>query len=668
MTEKGLMDLGDMLDFLPLRYEDRRHITPIGSVLPGSPCLVIGKVVIAGEKKLNRGRRLYSIVIEDDTGAIELIWFNYNRMAMARLSDPGALLSSFGPAAFKGKNLQMIHPDVKITDAEMHLTGISPVYSVVAGVSQRIIEKLVSEALDIINEYAGDDPLIEELRLNLPSLKETYNALHKPSNETVLSKDQAIKTDYRRRLLYDGLLSVMLSLLYRKKIRDCGKAVSLDCAPDFLDELTASFPFKLTKGQLDAIQDVLEDLKSQRPMSRLVQGDVGCGKTAVAVAASAAVVRNGYKIVFMVPTKILAQQHMEYFLSMPESLGLKPVMVSGEHSKSEKEKIKYGIKTGLHNVIIGTHALIYSDFFSENSVLNIIDEQHRFGVRQRTMLGSGIYSPHLLVMTATPIPRTLAMTLYADMDISVIREIPGNRQPVETFLKGPKDKRYIFDLMMERLKSGDQVFVVCPLIDGADGIKEKNVMWMYEKLSDLLSPDFNVGFLHGKFQNNAEKDRQADDFLCGRTHVLVCTTVIEVGLHVPNATMIIVEHADRFGLAQLHQLRGRVGRGTKPGLCILMHDDNLSDESMERLQTIVSISDGFILAEKDMTLRGHGFLTGYRQSGISESDGMPADLELLFHAKKTAELILENDPMLLMPEHSLLRERYLIASEKPIEF
>ena len=667
---KGLTVLGDILDFLPLRYEDRRLITPIRDALPGRPCLVTGRVIRAVEKRLNSSRRLYSIIIEDDTGAMELVWFNYNRMAMAKLSNPDVLLSSFGSVVLKGKNLQMVHPDVKIIDGEVRLTGINPVYSIVAGVPPRLIVKLVSEALDTINEYAGEDPLPAEFRQTLPSLQETYNALHKPSDEIVLSDYLTINTDYHRRLLYDSVLSVMLSLLYRKKIRDRKEAVSMDYGPDFLDELAASFPFKLTNGQLDAIYNVLEDLKSRHPMSRLIQGDVGCGKTAVAVAASAVVARNGDQTVFMVPTKILAKQHIEYFLSMPGSLGLKPVLVTGEYSRDEKEKVKYGIKTGLYNVIIGTHALIYSDLFSKNPVLNIVDEQHRFGVRQRTMLDSGGYSSHQLVMTATPIPRTLAMTLYADMDISFIKEIPDNRQPVKTFLKGPKDKKHVFDLMMERLKSGDQVFVVCPFIDSVDDIKGKNVVWMYKQLSNLLSPNFNVGFLHSRLQNTAEKDRQISDFLCGKTRVLVCTTMIEVGLHVPNATMIIVEQADRFGLAQLHQLRGRVGRGTKPGLCIFMHDDNLSSESVERLKTIASVSDGFILAEKDMALRGYGFLTGYRQSGISESDiySISADPEILFYAKKTAELILEKDPLLSMPEHALLRERYLIASEKPIEF
>ena len=670
MAVKGLIVLGDMLDFLPLRYEDCRQITPISNILPGNSYLVAGKVVFSGEKKLNWNRRLYSIIIEDHTGQIELIWFNYKPMAMVRLNSIGISISAFGPVTLKGRKFQMIHPEVKIIDGEMRLAGIVPVYSVIAGVPQSIIEKLVSEALDIINEYTGKDPIPENLSINLPSLKETYNALHKPSDEIVLSDYMSRNTNYHKRLIYDNFLSVMLSLLYRKKMRDSKKAVSLNYDSDFPERLADYFPFSLTNGQRDAIREVLEDMKSRRPMSRLIQGDVGCGKTAVAVAASAAIVKSGYQTVFMVPTKILAKQHLEYFLSMPESLGLKPVLVTGESSKGEKEKIKYGLKTGLYNVAIGTHALIYSDIFSENTALSIIDEQHRFGVRQRTMLGGEDYGPHLLVMTATPIPRTLAMTLYADMDISFIREIPDNRQTVETFLKGPKDKKQVFDLMMGRLKAGDQIFVVCPLIEAVDGVKEKNVMWMYERLSDLLLPDFNVGFLHGKFQNLAEKDRQINDFLCGKTSVLVCTTVIEVGLHVPNATMIIVEHADRFGLAQLHQLRGRVGRGTKPGLCIFMHDESVSDESMDRLKTIVSVSDGFILAEKDMAQRGHGFLTGYRQSGIGESDiyCMSDNPELLSDARKTVELILEKDPLLSMSDHAMIRERYLIASEKPIEF
>jgi len=416
-------------------------------------------------------------------------------------------------------------------------------------------------------------------------------------------------------------------------------------------------PFDLTQDQKNVIQEIFRDLGRDRPMNRLLQGDVGCGKTVVAAAASFAAVLSDWQVAVMAPTQVLARQHHLYFSSLSEKLGFRPVLLTSGIKKSDRLAANERIEKGEYNLIIGTHALIQENLSFEKLGLVIIDEQHRFGVRQRAMLDRKGNNPHLLVMTATPIPRTLAMTVYADLDISSIREYPQGHQTVRTHLVDKNQKRKVFNTIREKMLAGEQAIVICPLIEESEDLDLKNVLQMHEKLTALFSPRFQVGLIHGRLSAD-EKDRVMEHFRDGIINLLVGTTVIEVGVHAPNATVMVIEHPERFGLSQLHQLRGRVGRGKKRGLCLLMASRGLKEESLSRLKILAENHDGFLIAQKDLEIRGQGKLMGTLQTGTGEIDFMEAFREpkLLIASKKEAERVIESDPELLRPENRNLRQ------------
>jgi len=435
-----------------------------------------------------------------------------------------------------------------------------------------------------------------------------------------------------------------------------------------MGRIEKSFPFKLTTHQKRAIEDIVTDFKKGKPMNRLLLGDVGCGKTVIAAVAAHICIRNNGQVALMVPTQVLANQHMEYFLSLSDGLGFRPVLLTGSLKAAERKEISAKIGNGEYNLIIGTHSLIQEKLSFYKLGLVIIDEQHKFGVRERALMDRKGENPHQLVMTATPIPRTLAITIYGDMDISTIKEYPEGHTPVVTQLVEEGRKRKVLETLKHRMSEGKQAFVICPVIEGSEDMDLKSAIETAEKLRKIFTPSFRVGLIHGQLSPDA-REKVMDDFRKGLIDLLVGTTVIEVGVHVPGATIMIIEHPERFGLAQLHQLRGRVGRGSERGICYLIVSGNLSERAISRLKTLVENNDGFKIAQKDLELRGQGELIGMKQAGMGELDFMETmrESELLFKAKQEAERLIDSDPDLLHPENYRLKIMVESVLTKPLD-
>ena len=460
----------------------------------------------------------------------------------------------------------------------------------------------------------------------------------------------------------------MLTIAFRKRDRKRKACPRLPLPSKAQNEVGRFFPFTFTHDQTRAVHDILRDLSSGKPMSRLLMGDVGCGKTAVAAVAAYACVRNNGQAAIMAPTQVLASQHLEYFSGLSKEMGFRPALLTGMLKKSEREDLYRKIKEGGYNLVIGTQSLIQEDLAFQNLSLVIIDEQHRFGVRERALIDRKGNNPHLLVMTATPIPRTLAMTVYGDMDVSVIKEFPRGHVPASARLVSETEKREVFDFLRARLSQGDQAFVICPVIEGSEELDLKNATDMAQKLAKILSPPYRVGLMHGRLPPQ-EREAVMAGFRAGRVHLLIGTTVVEVGVHVPNATLMIIEHPERFGLAQLHQLRGRVGRGSDRGVCFLMASGSLSENALSRLKVLVDHHDGFEIARKDLEYRGYGELIGMKQTGLGEMDlsEMMREPDLLLLAKEKADLLLDSDPELADPRNHALKSFVESILARPID-
>ena len=657
-ARKGIHTVLDLLFFTPLRYEDRTCIRPIGEAQGCAHSLVQGKVVRGGEQKLFPSRsKVFKVLLTDTTGAMELVWFHYRKPHLMRFIAPGTELLAFGTAKENRGNLQMVHPEVWNYGSREESLGFYPVYSSLPGVPPALLRSLIRKALD---QHLGaiTDPVPERITrsLGLPHLGEALRHVHFPPQKSFFPSLNERHTPHHRRLLFDRFFLFMLAIAFRRASRKGQEGQKWAPPPGFMEDLTRFFPFTLTGGQEKALQDILQDFVSRKPMNRLILGDVGCGKTAVAAAAAYVAIKNQAKVAVMAPTQVLATQHFQTFSSLPPGMGLRPMLLTGALKKVEKEEAYDKILSESCNLVIGTQALIQEGFRFPGLGLVIIDEQQRFGVRERALMDRKGKNPHLLVMTATPIPRTLAMTVYGDMDISLIREYPANHKPVVTRLVPETEKRKVLDFLKERLTLGQQAFVICPVIEESEEQDLKSALETAAKLKKILSPPFRVGLMHGRLPSH-EKDAVMDAFRCGRCHILVGTTVVEVGLHVPAATVMIIEHPERFGLAQLHQLRGRVGRGSTRGVCLLMASSGLSEKALSRLKIMTESVDGFEIAQKDLEQRGQGELTGMRQAGLGELElqEMMSDPDLLHKAKEAADALLDLDPDLALPHHQGLK-------------
>ena len=623
LAARGIETLRDLIYHLPLRYEDRRRVTLISSAADGENAVVRGRVTAAGENGPFRGRgRRFNVVVRDPSGCIELVWFNYNGAHLSRLVVKDSELWVYGRVDLSSGAPRMYHPDIMPTGGgrDDDFLRILPVYPTVPGCSPRMLRAAVEQALaEVFPVLADPVPPGTTERLGLPTLSGALEALHRPLAQSPVDLVNARRSPAHRRSLFDRFLALMLAVQSRALSRGRLSGSPCPTPEDFIFRVQEWLPFRLTGSQAGAAAEILADMSRPSPMSRLLQGDVGCGKTVVAALAVHAAAVNGFQSAIMAPTQVLASQHFDYFSRLPRQFGFRPVLLTASTAGSERLRILERIADGSHNPVIGTQSLIQTGPVFRSLGLAVIDEQHRFGVRQRRLLDEKGNNPHVLVMSATPIPRTLAMTLHADLDISVITRLPEGRMPVVTRVAGPKDKKDLYRSLLTRLSAGQQAMVVCPVVEGCEDSDLKSAEEMYSALRRLLGSRFRIGLVHGRLPAD-RKDDVMEKFRNGRVDLLVGTTVMEVGLHAPGATMIIVEHPERFGLAQLHQLRGRVGRGGAGGVCVLMCSEDPSTEVLNRLSILTECSDGFKIAEHDMRMRGHGELTGVRQAGSGEVD------------------------------------------------
>lgn len=663
-AQKGIRTILDLLFFTPIRYEDRRHAVPIEPALQrDDPVLVQGRVVLGREEKLYPSRKsLFRIRIEDGGSTLDLLWFRYKRPYLMSLARPGNALLAYGRVRESRGFCRMIHPEVTPMDGHPPVKGsrnfgFFGVYSNINGLSPRLLRSTMDSAL---NHHLLEviDPIPRDLTepLGLPDLPGAVGFVHRPPPHCSLDELNRHDTPSHKRLLFDRFFLVMMAVAFLKKAgdRECGYAMGL---PSSLErDLDTLLPFALTPYQKKVVRAIAADLASGKPMNRLILGDVGCGKTAVAAVAALICAQNRKQAAFMVPTQILAKQHMAFFSDLPPEAGLRPVLLTGQSKASERRELHGKIRSGACNLIIGTQALIQEGINYADLGLVIIDEQHRFGVKERAAMQRKGDRPHQLVMTATPIPRTLAMTLYGDMDISSVDGYPKEHRPVVTRMVPEARKREVFHAVRQTLEAREQCFVICPAIEGPEEGALKNVTDMAAKLERLLSPPYRIGSVHGRLDVE-ERERIMEDFRAERIDLLVGTTVLEVGIHIPGATLMVVEHPERFGLAQLHQLRGRVGRGTKGGHCILMVSEGLSEKALSRLEFLSGNHDGFEIARKDLEMRGQGELAGSRQAGIGELDfqEIVSEQELFFKAKEAADRLLDRDPFLSHPANAPLR-------------
>jgi len=657
LAHKGLNTILDLFYFTPIRYENRSIISPIRQIEDGTSCLVRVTVIEGKEERFYPSKkRVYRITVSDDEGErLELLWFHYIKPHLAGFSRPGISISAYGTMKISRGKRQMFHPDMAIAGAKAD-PGFIPVYSSVKGISANTLRALIRTSMD---NYLKDiiDPIPAGIlnRLQLPGLADAIKGVHFPARDSDPELLDQSETSFHSRLLFDRFFSIMMVIAFKKKIKE-GISKPVWIIPSGLEEaIKKFFKFRLTNDQGQAVRDIARDLENGHPMNRLLMGDVGTGKTAVAALASYIAVRNNRQVALMTPTQILAEQHMNYFSNLPEVMGFHPVLIAGELKKGDRERIYKAIREKAYNIIIGTQSLIQDALVFGDLGLAVIDEQHRFGVRQRAIMDRKGDNPHILIMTATPIPRSLAIAVYGDMDISTLNEYPEGHRTVKTTLVHKHQKRWVFERVTDCISKGRQAFVICPVIEETEESDLKGAQEMYERLKKILSPSYRIGLVHGRMKSD-EKDPIMQGFHKGDVDILVATTVVEVGVHVPNATLMVIEHPDRFGLAQLHQLRGRVGRGDHEGMCLLILPDNISDRAEARLKALAECHDGFKIAQKDLEFRGHGELTGLRQAGAGEIE--PLEIirykDLIIEAKRLAQDLIKSDPDLSHPDHKYL--------------
>ncbi|MBI3990613.1 MAG: ATP-dependent DNA helicase RecG [Candidatus Omnitrophica bacterium] len=653
LTRLGVNTIEDLLYLFPRRYEDRSRLKPISELKPGELQTVRGTVITARIRRARRGFSILQLTVGDDTGTLTAVWFNQPYLAKQFTAGKDIILS--GKVEWFD-NLQMNSPEYELLNEDeedtIHTGRIVPIYPLTEGISQRRLRAIIK---NVVDNYAGfaQDFLPNEIitARKFPAVARALSSVHFPENFIELARA-------RNRLIFDEFFILQLGLtLKRKQVKEGLTGLPHQIKGGLPGKFISGLHFNLTPGQWQVIYQLQKDMAGSRPMNRLLQGEVGSGKTVIAAYALVLTVQNGFQGVVMAPTEILAVQHYMTFNKWLSPLGINVrLLVSGIPAR-EKKVIIEEAANGKANVVVGTQALIQPKIKFNNPGLVVIDEQHRFGVVERALLGRKGESPHVLVMTATPIPRTLALTLYGDMDISLLKGLPPGRKPVKTYLVNEAMRNRIYEFLRKEMSRGHQIFIVYPLIEESDKIELKAAIVMYEHLQKVF-PEFKLGLLHGRMKPK-EQEEVMRLFQENSINALVSTTVIEVGVDIPKATVMLVEHAERFGLSQLHQLRGRIGRGEYDSYCILMSDSN-AEEARRRLQIMVKTRDGFRLAEEDLKLRGPGEFFGVRQHGMPELKigDLLSDREILEEARKDArELVAKNEgiPLLLKDK---LRERF----------
>lgn len=652
-SELGVSTVGDLLRTFPFRYIDRSSIQLISEVQSSSAYVQILAKVISSQVS---GKRL-SVFVQDQSGTMEMVFFKGVKYTYDRLK-PGSVFLFFGkPSIFNGK-LNMVHPEIDNppSGGSVNFSGtLTGVYNSTdrlknGGVTGKVMNRLMAEAIDMaISDVEETLPEYILREKALVPLKYAIRNVHFPVDQAALEKA-------RYRLKWEELFLLQLSLLKQKYVRSrSAVGIPMPKVGAAFNACYNALPYELTGAQKRVIKEIRSDMMSGHQMNRLLQGDVGSGKTMVAVLTALIAVGNGYQACIMAPTEVLVQQHYANISKYLAPTGVRCELLIGSTTKAARRPVLSGLADGSVGIIIGTHALIEDTVVFRNLGLAIIDEQHRFGVEQRARLwakGAGGVPPHVLVMTATPIPRTLAMTFYGDLDVSVIDEMPPGRKPVQTMLIGEGKRPALYNFMKKEIAAGRQVFVVYPLIFESEKLDYQNLEAGYEDIvSRFPFPPYKVAIVHGQ-QTSEVKRFNMDAFAAGRANILVSTTVIEVGVDVPNASVMVIESAERFGLAQLHQLRGRVGRGSEKSYCVLMHGNKVSKESRKRLELMCATENGFDLAEEDMKMRGPGDLEGTQQSGLPielNIASLAHDGQLLTDARNYAEHVLAHDQTLELP-------------------
>ena len=657
LEKLGIEYVEDLLFHLPFRYEDRTNIVPIGAVRPGDEVVIHGEVELS-EIKFARKRMLLTR-ISDGTGFIILRFFHFSNAQKEALSR-GKKIRCFGEVRRGKVSLEIIHPEYEYIASLDEASGtdtLTPVYPVTEGLHQLSMRNLLTQAVERLR---GDQLYLEELlpeeirhEQHLPALKESLLYLHQPPKDVDIAEIMSGDSDAQHRLVFEELLSHVLSLRLLRSKASKHQAHALNTTGKLNHQFLQQLPFELTNAQQRVVNEIKDDLHKSEPMQRLVQGDVGSGKTVVAVMAALIAVENGFQAAVMAPTEILAEQHYQNFLQWFEPLGINVTWLSGKLKTAEKRQSLEEIEFGKAQIIVGTHSLFQADVLFNNLALVVIDEQHRFGVHQRMALREkgvvdGVH-PHQLIMTATPIPRTLSMAVYADLDCSVIDERPPGRQPVETVVIPDSRRDEVVQRVHTACKEGKQVYWVCTLIEESEVLQCEAA----EDTANLLAeafPDIRIALVHGRMKPE-QKERVMQAFKNAEVDLLVATTVIEVGVDVPNASLMVIENAERLGLAQLHQLRGRVGRGQAASACVLMYHGSLSENARERLAIMRETDDGFAIARKDLEIRGPGEVLGTRQTGMLQLRiaDLQRDQALMPQVTSTADKILMQYPKLVKP-------------------
>ena len=641
-SKLSVRSVGELLRFYPRSYSQWGDVTPISETENGEKCLIRARVCTAvSTARIKGGRLLSKVQVSDDSGTIELVFFN-NKFISSMLKY-GEEYFFYGKINRDLYGFSMTAPEFK---KPHEVAAIAPVYNLTHGLTNRVVISAVKQAFELLPETMTE-PLPYEIlkKYDLCTLRYALMNIHFPENEGALEKA-------RKRLVFEEflVLNLGLRLLKNRKLKE----TSCKMPVDYTSEFISSLPYTLTNAQKNAVVDCVNDMKNKKsPMNRLVQGDVGSGKTAVAAAVCYNACKNGYQSAFMAPTEILATQHYENLKKMYEPFGVKVDLLIGSMTKSQKEKVREKLETGEIDVIIGTHALITDSTKFKCLGCAITDEQHRFGVEQRSKLAKKGELPHILVLSATPIPRTLGLIIYGDLDITCIDELPPGRQPVKTMLRNTQKRDRALNFIKQEIEDGRQCYIVCPLVEEGELQLESAENYAAELMLNYF-PDYPIGILHGKMKSK-DKDEVMNRFAKGEIDILVSTTVIEVGVDVKNASVIMIENADRFGLSQLHQLRGRVGRGEHKSYCIMV-SDNKNEDTLKRLSTMCRTNNGFEIADEDLKLRGPGDFFGNRQHGLPQlSIADFSDMDSLRDTQAAASYILGISPDLSADEFKGLK-------------
>jgi ATP-dependent DNA helicase RecG len=643
LENAGLLTVEDLLYRFPTRYEDRSRLQPIATLKPGQVVSIAGRVLACGLRSTRRpGFKIFEAAIDDGTGSLRVVWLNQPFLKDVFMRGQHVVL--YGAIEMRGSvGMQLTNPQYEILDDEdgetIHTGRIVPVYERTGTITPKMQRRLVYDALQRLPADLPDH-LPEEIRvrLGMPSRLAALLATHFPPDDLALDALNRFATAAQQRLIFEEAFTFQMGVLARRQTAAAEpKPAAIRVDDRIRESARAVLPFRLTNGQKQALKDIVADLQRPHPMNRLLQGDVGAGKTIVALLAALVVMENGLQAAFMAPTEILAEQHFTNISRLLQGSRFRVALLTGSTGSAARREQLAQVESGAIQLVVGTHALVQGDVLFKQLGLVVIDEQHRFGVLQRATLRAKGLHPDVLVMTATPIPRTLALTVYGDLDVSMIRELPAGRLPVKTLAKPESRREEVYEFVRGQLDAGRQAYVIYPLVEESEKIDVKAATQMADHLAQEIFPSYKVGLLHGRLKADA-KERVMRAFVAGELQLLVSTTVVEVGVDVPNASVMIVEHAERFGLSQMHQLRGRVGRDRHQSHCFLLYQSPLSDEARERLKAMTETTDGFEIAERDLRLRGPGDFFGTRQAGIPtfRMIDLVRDRELLDAAQREA--------------------------------